>query len=91
MIYLKVLNASYVQCLKNADHYQILSKILQYNCTYKRKGQLRTDKASFLIYGKFGLGLLNYVTSKLRQQNIEYDIEWKKSPTKLPLKKEVKI
>jgi len=93
MIRIKVLNASECMVLKNPSHHQDIWDILSYTNTYKKNERLVTTKMSAFDKrnGRFGLGLLNYVTEKLKKKNIEFDIEWLVDPNLKRIKDDVNL
>jgi superfamily II DNA or RNA helicase len=96
MIKIQVLNASQCRVLRNEDHWDYIYKMLSH--TYKTKleayeGKLVTATKSYFSRqgGKFGLGLLPYVISKMEQDGVNYDLDCPMVPNIPNRIKDVKI
>lgn len=76
IIPITILNESFCKAAKDDDVYNAMFKLLSYNAGYMRGKDFVRDKLSLFDRrgGKFGTGLLEFVTFKLNKAKIKYKI-----------------
>ena len=76
IIPITVLNESFCKAAKDDDVYDAMFNLLSYTTGYMRGKDFVRDKASLFDRrgGKFGTGLLEFVTFKLNKANLKYKI-----------------
>jgi superfamily II DNA or RNA helicase len=90
-VHLVLNNASFIQCLKNQEHYDLIFNILSYNRKWRLGKRLISDRGSEFDKrsGKFGIGLFPYIIKELENKNIPYKTIINVNPVKLHIKEKI--
>lgn len=88
-------DASWARVLKNEEHWKTIFDILSYNTITKDRYSNRIEEVTRSFFdkrgGKFGAGLLPYVTGKLDEMDIPYKISHEKFNKSMKIRKEISL